>query len=175
MTYAQPDSGLLGGIPVGAGTSLQSYFDDAADEIDAAIGFTYKTPVATGGDGGPLPRPVTLILKRINRYLASGRYIMAVASGGEDNGLHAYGLSLVREAQAALGRIAEGDNVIDAERIIDKDKERLAPKIQNAEAKSNVDAYYDAFTWASTEDGMIFDPNFPRSLGAREAEWTRGW
>lgn len=175
MSYATPDSGLLGGIPVGAGTDLKSYFDDAADEIDAAIGFIYKTPVTTGADGGSLPRPVSLILKRINRYLASGRYIMAVASGGEDNGLHAYGLSLVKEATQALTGIASGANELTAERIPDPNEARRTPAIQNAEAQSNVDAFYGAFTQGSSQQGMIFDPNFPRDLIQRESEWTRGW
>jgi hypothetical protein len=174
-SYAPVESGLLGGIPVAVGTNLQAYFDDAADEIDAAIGLVYETPVTVAADGGSLPRPVSLILKRINRYLASGRYIMAVASAGEDSGVHAYGMSLVREAQAALAQIAEGGNELDAKRHNNPDQARRAPGILNKDSRSNVDDFYDAYTSNQPNKGQMFDPFFPRTLVERETEYLRGW
>lgn len=177
MAYASPDSALLGSIPVVNPDDLTKYFDDAADEIDAALGFHYETPITKAADGNALPRPVELILARINRFLASGRYIMAVASGGEEGSVHAYGWSLIKEAQSALASIASGVNELDAIRLPNKGAARRTPGIVNAEDGSNVDAFYDSFTgfWPSQKKGMIFDPNFPKNIGEREAEWIRGW
>lgn len=158
-TYATPDSGLLGGIPVADPNQLSAYFQDAADEIDAAIGILYETPVTKSGGGGPLPRRVTLLLARINRYLASGRYILAVAAAGEDSGLHAYGRSLVADASAALKNIVTGSSELDALRIPDPGLGRRGPRLVNAESKSNVDEFYKNMTGGFLhEDGMVFAP-----------------
>ena len=159
-TYAEAESGLLGGIPVADQTQLTAYFQDAADEIDAAIGLIYQTPVTKSANGGVLPRPVQLTLARINRYLASGRYILAVAAAGEDSGLHAYGRSLVADASAALKNIVNGSVDLDALRIPNEGAERQGPRIANAEPRSNVDAFYENMTSGSFvhEDGMIFSP-----------------
>ena len=177
MAYATSDSALLGGIPATDPDTLSKYFDDAADEIDATLGFVYETPITNSADGGSLPRPVQLILARINRFLASGRYIMAVAAGGEDNTVNAYGWSLIKEAQAALASLASGATELDAVRLPNPGDQRKNPAIANAEDGSNVDAFYDSFTgfWPSQKKGMIFDPNFPKNVGEREAEWIRGW
>ena len=174
MAYAEPDSALLGGVP-GNPDDLQKYFDDAADEIDATLGFVYETPITRSAEGGSLPRPVELILARINRFLASGRYIMAVASAGEEGNVHAYGWSLVKEAQAALTGLASGANELDAIRLPNPGTGRRRPAIANAEAQSNVDAFYGAFTGNQANPGMMFDPTFPSNLAAQEAERLRGW
>lgn len=171
-TYATPDSGLLGGIPVADPSQLDAYFQDAADEIDAAIGFMYQTPVTRGAGGGVLPRPTGLVLARINRYLASGRYILAVAAAGEDSGLHAYGRSLVSDASTALKNIVSGANELDALRIPNEGAERRGPRVVNAESKSNVDAFYANMTGGDPthEPGMVFSPT---PLNPWEA--SRGW
>jgi hypothetical protein len=177
VAYAASDSALLGGIPASDTATMQKYFDDAADEMDATLGFLYETPITKTHEGGSLPRPVVLILARINRFLASGRYIMAVASAGEDGQVNAYGYSLVKEAQTALNSIAQGEVELDAVRLPNPGSSRRTPRVANAEDESNVDAFYDAFTgfWPSQKKGMIFDPNFPKNIGQREAEWIRGW
>jgi len=177
VAYATSDSALLGGVPVVDPTDLDKYFEDAADEIDATLGFVYETPITKSAAGGALPRPVELILARINRFLASGRYIMAVASAGEQGTVHAYGWSLIKEAQGALAALAAGANELDAVRLPNPGAQRKNPAINNAEEQSNVDAFYDAFTgfWPGQKKGMIFDPNFPKNIGEREAEWVRGW
>jgi hypothetical protein len=177
VAYASPESALLGGVPLVNPDDLTKFFDDAADEIDATLGFIYETPVTKSAKGGPLPRPVELILARINRFLASGRYIMAVASAGEEGNVHAYGWSLVKEAQAALAGLASGANELDAVRLPNPGAGRRAPAIANKEEASNVDTFYDAFTGQTygQRSGMMIDPAFPRTIGEREAEWTRGW
>jgi hypothetical protein len=167
--YAPSDSALLGGIPVSSPSELDGFFEDAADEIDAAIGAIYEIPVTRSLTGGSLPGVTGLFLKRINRYLASGRFILARAAGGEDDNLHAYGLSLVREAQNAIMGIANGSTQIDAKRLVTDDRDqRKAPAIANAEAASNVDSFYGYMTGT---DGMVFSPTSgPFGVGALEVE-----
>jgi|SRR5690348_1250597 len=96
---------VLGGIPTPAGLDQNKIVADAADEIDSQIGMRYLTPIDTAN----VPRPVQLLLKRINVALASGRLILAADSNGENQQLHAYGLSLINEAKEALRAIAAGD------------------------------------------------------------------
>lgn len=172
MPYAEPDSALLGGIPVHNPDVLNSFFVDAAEEIDSSIGTVYEIPVTKAADGSALSPVTTLILKRINRYLASGRYILSVASAGEDDGLHAYGLSLVREAQASIAAIATGTLDFDAKRVATTTSDnRKTPAILNAEARSNVDAFYGGNGVGS--DGMLYSGRTPWAVGRLEVE--RGW
>jgi len=148
---------------------MASYVQDASDEIDAVLGFMYETPIVQSSDGSALSRPVSLMLKRINRYLASGRYIMAVASSGEDTETHAYANRLIREATDALKQISSGKIDLDAKKVPLSGDAAQGPAIRNAEAHSNVDAFYANFTGA---DGMMFGP---RTFSPAPYEVERGW
>lgn len=99
---------LLGNVPVPA--DAQKYLDATAEEIDSRIGFRYATPVVA--DTSPEQRPVGLLLKRINAWLATGRIILAKDAAGEDDQLHQYGEYLVREANKALDQIVDGTIVL---------------------------------------------------------------
>lgn len=148
---------------------MATFVNDAADEIDSIIGYTYETPVTNREDGLPLDErsPVLLTLKRINRYLASGRYIMAVAASGEEQELHAYAKRLVNEALDALKKIAEGSVPFDARQLPDSRAFDKGPRISNAEVRSNVDAFYGAYTGT---DGMMFGARSPFNVGRLESE-----
>lgn len=110
MAYSEVADLLLGNIPTPSGTTPQKYVDDGADEIDARIGFKYATPIVVGESAEQ--RPVKLLLKKINNWLASGRLIMALDGGGEDDQLHQYALYLVTEANKALDAIVEGEIIL---------------------------------------------------------------
>jgi hypothetical protein len=149
------DSDLLTG-PLGLPESMDvaKYVQDAADEIDTQIGFVYQTPVV-GVGAAPLPRPVSLLLKRINALLASGRAIIAAGGGSQDTSLNAYGRSLVDEARAALTPIVEGRTVLEgAERLPDQGEENRGPRIYNIDSESPTDAFYGYFSGG----GDIFAP-----------------
>lgn len=165
--YAQSDTLLLGGIPAHDDTELEKFVNDAADEIDSILGVVFETPVTNRPDGLPIDRPASLALTRINRYLASGRYIMARAASGEDDNLHTYGARLVREALDALRDMASGKVIFNARRLSDPEAERKGPRMSNAEARSNVDAFYGAQTGS---DGMMYGAPFPYRLGRLESE-----
>ncbi|HWI68184.1 MAG TPA: hypothetical protein VNS88_07365, partial [Nitrospiraceae bacterium] len=73
MGYSEVTDLLTGNVPTPAYLSPQKYVDDAADEIDSKIGFVYETPIdVTYSSSNPVTRPVRLLLKRINNFLASG-------------------------------------------------------------------------------------------------------
>lgn len=140
MSYCQPTDLLLGQIPTPTGLSVAKVVSDAADEIDSCIGLLYQTPVDTNA----VSRPVKLLLKRLNVFLATGRLILAVTSNEEDARLNAYGLSLVQEAQKALYAIAEGAMVLTGAAVVPGNEPQVStPLINNLDAESNVEAFYN--------------------------------
>lgn len=135
---------LTGDIPTTAALTPEKAVQDAADEIDSKIGFRYSTPVDITPTG-PTPRPVTLLLKRLNAHLASGRLIMAAAASGSQDNVHAYGASLVREASRTLNAIADGTLDLDGlEPLVPFTPK--APLIHNEDATSQVENFYNAVT-----------------------------
>lgn len=111
MAYCTYTDLLIGDIPLaskyGNGTGFVNF---AADEIDSQIGHIYVTPVVfdeSTPEKVATVRPSKLLLKKINVLLASGRIILDMAAGGEDNTLHAYGMSMAREALALLKQITD--------------------------------------------------------------------
>jgi len=139
-TYSLVADLLTGNIPTPAGLDPQKFVQDAADEIDSKIGFAYETPVNTN----TAPRPVVLLLKRINNFLATGRLILAVATPGEDTTLNAYGKRLIDEATAALDSIVSGDLILPDIPPLDPTSPPYAgPIIINKDPESNVEAFYD--------------------------------
>lgn len=111
MSYCVIGDLLTGSIPTPAYLTPQKYVDDAADEMDSYLGIKYTTPVSLNINI-PEQRPGYLMLKRINAHLATGRLILAVAAGGEDKNLNAYGASLVESAINALTELTEGQYVL---------------------------------------------------------------
>lgn len=109
MAYATKDDLLTGDIPLagkyGDGTPFVNF---AADEIDAQIGHIYVTPVTYANASDPLSKPAQLLLKKINILLASGRIILDMAAGSEDDSLHSYGSSMLREGINLLKFISTG-------------------------------------------------------------------
>lgn len=159
-TYSEVADMLTGPIPLPRSLDPEKYVQDAADEIDTQLGFVYETPIAPEEGSSALPKPVSLLLKRINNLIASGRVIMAAAGPTQDSAVNAYGRSLVTEGQAALASIARGAIVLEgAKRLPDEGLETTGPRISNAEVGSNVDAFYGAYT---PPGGMMFDTSFPR-------------
>ena len=167
MAYTEPDTLLLGGIPAHSEDELAQFVNDASDEIDSILGTVFDTPITMRPDGQPLDRPALLTLTRINRYLASGRYIMARAASGEEDNLHTYGARLVREALDALRDINSGKVVFAAKKLPDPTAEGKGPRISNAEEQSNVDAFYNAQTGPGN---MMYGSPYPFRIGRLESE-----
>lgn len=146
-TYSQASDLLTGDIPLPAYIDQNKVVQDAADEIDSHIGFIYVTPVVLADT--PANRPATLLLKRINNHLATGRLLMEVAAAGEDDQLHAYAQRLVDEALAALLLIQNGSIVLGDATPVDTSGERQTGPMQyNKDEFSQVDAFYDDILFA---------------------------
>lgn len=145
MAYSAPGDLLMGKIPLPSYIDPQKVVDDAADEMDSKIGFLYQTPVDINELSSQLVRPARLLLKRINNNLATGRLILAIASPEENKNLHAYGWALVTEATKALECIAEGEVKLDGAPLVDTSggEAVTTPLIDNLDAESNVEAFYD--------------------------------
>lgn len=142
-TYCDVADLLLGDLPVPENAA--KYVQDATDEIDSKIGLRYKTPIVISGEENDAGKRATkLLLKRICSWLASGRIILAFAVSQEIQFQHAYGRSLVDEATAALNAIASGDVILYGVEPIDpNNKGSTGPIINNIDAESNVEAFYN--------------------------------
>jgi hypothetical protein len=143
-TYSEVGDLLNGNIPLPDYVDKQKFVQDAADEIDSKIGFIYVTPIDIS-DSSDVPRPARLLLKRINNFLATGRLLMAVDAGGEDDRLHAYGWSLVQEATVALSQIASGEIYLKGADPVNVGEDAIITSIivNNLDVESNVEAFYD--------------------------------
>ncbi len=151
---------LMGNIPVPS--DAQKYIDQAADEIDSKIGMKYATPVVV--DSSPESRPTTLLLKRINTWLATGRMILARDAGGEDDQLHQYGLYLVNEATAALNAIVDGSVTLPgATPVTPDDNLSSAPIISNVDNTSAVESFGEVFGNPASQ--ALTAPRYPWAYG----------
>lgn len=151
---------LTGNIPTPSYLSPERFVNDAADEIDSRIGFVYVTRVDVSSNS-PVVKPAKLLLKRLNVFLATGRMLMAVDAGGEDDQLHAYALSLVQEANECIEYIVSGQIRLDGAPLVEGEAPtERGPMISNLDKESNVEAFYD----------RIANPNyrFPGALGESE-------
>lgn len=148
-TYSTVADLLLGDMPVAISVNKQKFVNDAADEVDTVIGTRYTTPIDMT-EAGPVQRPARLFVKRVTNHLATGRMILALAAGGEDVNLHAYGWSLVNGALAALESIANGSYDLPGATPITtpgSDTPRVtAPTVTNVDAESGVEAFYGYLT-----------------------------
>src|SRR6478736_7536461 len=135
----------MGAIPLPTYLDDDKIVQDAADEIDSKLGHLFETPFnVTEGDPDALSRPSRLLLKRINSHLATGRLILQVASPEENRNLHAYGYSLVKEAEEALECIVKGDISLDGAVPLDGTvPQPTVPLINNLDPESNVEAFYN--------------------------------
>lgn len=118
MSYCEVEDLLIGDIILPANVKPERFIQSASDEIDAKLGWTYKTPLAPSevpvgaSEQEPefkhLPRHERLLIISICARLASGRLIMTLDTAGEQTTLHAYGFRLVKEALDELHQVANG-------------------------------------------------------------------
>jgi hypothetical protein len=145
VAYCSINDVSIGNIPLPTYIDKQNFVDDASDEIDSKIGFLYTTPIDIADSGtNPVVRPARLLLKRIATSLATGRLILALDAAGEDQKLHSYGWSLVREATAALNKIADGEIPLEGATLVDPAANTAKTVLlYNEDAESSVEAFYN--------------------------------
>lgn len=124
MAYSEEADLLLGDLILSPTLDKQKFIDEAADEINAKLGWLYVLPLApvgadpvTATSWEDLATHEVLTLKTINNRLASGRLILTLDIAGEGTQLHAYGWYLVREALSDLMAIANGQVDLNAIRV----------------------------------------------------------
>lgn len=144
--YCEVTDLLTGDIPIPSYLSDQKFVDDAADEIDSMLGFTYSTPITMVDIAAN--RPARLLLKRINSHLATGRLLMAAAASDEDTTLHAYAKSLVDQSLITLSRLANREVIlIGATLFPEAGTPPTGPLQYNKDPVSIVDTFYDEILW----------------------------
>lgn len=133
-----------GDIATPSYTTREQYIVNAAEEIEAALGHIYVTPMVIDTTGHPEYRPSILFLKKVNWLLASGRLVLDVAAAGEMDNLHAYGKRMLDEAAGMITLLTSGELVLaGAEQIGgDEEKRPTGPMILNEDDESLVEGFY---------------------------------
>lgn len=145
MAYCDTTDLLIGDTRLPSNVDPQAYVNAAADEIDGAIGFKYATPIALD-ETVAVNRPVMLLLKTINAWLATGRILLTISRSSEDSSLDALGTYYVK---GALDRVAQ---IVDGKILLVNAVENTVglstfkgPTIINGDSESMVDAFYGHF------------------------------
>ena len=142
MAYCTQNDLLLGDVQVSDTVDKNVYVNDAADEIDMAIGHLWATPVDVLNIS-PVARHSKLLLKRINLSIATGRLVLSLNAGRDDR-LHAYGLRMLTEGLTYLAKIVSGEILLDgAPRPEGTPDLNPGVMIVNQDELSAVDAFYD--------------------------------
>lgn len=152
-----------GDLPAPFGSTKEQYIKSAAEEIDGALGHVYVTPFVI--QSTPKNRPTILTLKKLNWLLASGRFILDVAVAGEQRERHAYGKSLLEEAQAMLAILRTGNPLLEGAETIEPEEatEPTGPIIHNEDAMSLVENFYQraqdpffGYPWSATQQAVPY-------------------
>lgn len=154
---------LLGNIPLPPGNKPSNAVDRAADEIDGALGFLYQTPIRSSG---PHQRAVSALMGNLNNWLASGRLGQELTASTQRVELHAYFDSLIRQAQAVLKKIVDGEIVLEGVPTPGgTTPAAYGPILLNKDDSSNVDDFYDKVSNPPTYPSEDF------YLGPRYRHW----
>lgn len=144
--YCDTDDLRTGDIPFPSSTTPAQYVSGAAEEIDAALGHIYVTPIVID----PIPpenRPATLYLKKINWLLASGRMLSDAAAAGEETALNAYAKRMLDEACEMLDFLKSQKYIMVGAPLLgaddpDKAETPTGPMIANEDPFSLVETFY---------------------------------
>lgn len=125
-------------------TSKEQYIKGAAKEIESALGHIYVTPFVID-PSVPENRPSILLIEKLNWLLASGRFILDVAAAGERDNLHAYGASMLKEAQDILKQLQNREPLLTGAPLIPGtgDQGGSGPRIDNEDSESLVKGFYE--------------------------------
>ena len=139
--YASVADLMFGSVPVPA--TIDTWLQAADDEIDSKIGHIYITPVSFPATSEA--RPGMLRLKRIAAMLTTGRAIMSIDAGSEEDAVHQYAMYLLREAQDGISELASGDVALPGVQLLSPASTTSAPQISNVDATSAVEDFYGNF------------------------------
>jgi hypothetical protein len=175
LAYSATSDLLIGDVQLPAGKDGTKYVDQASDEIDSRLGFTYATPFDVS-DSSAVSRPAILLLKTLNIWISSGRAMMDLGTSGENGAPNAYGKYLLTEAEAMLTLIQEGRIILDGAAPASPDSPvefSSRVLISNVDPYSMVEAFYGwaakptIFRGGGPDIGGIFsDGSIPYPFGS---------
>lgn len=142
MAYCSPDDINIGNVQLPRGLNKQAYVDAAAEEMDAELGKVYVLPL-TPSSAIASNTWAGKYLKKINKFLAIGRIVIDSASGGEDNSLNSYGYYHLKTAMDALAALVSGSITLTDVEKLDVEPNTSGPQVENRDAGSYVDAFYN--------------------------------
>lgn len=154
MPYSTAQDLMFGSIPVPA--DVDKWITVADDEIDAGVGRLYVTPLTFPGD--TVSRPGMLLIKRASAMLATGRAIMAIDSGSQEDNLHQYAAYLVKQGCKIIEDIVDGELTLPGVQLVNPESATTAPKIYNVDASSAVEDFFSNFQAPSVLDGEPIVP-----------------
>ncbi len=142
VTYSPVEDMLLGDMSIGEGPDIRvPYPVSAKKEIDAKLAPLYVLPL----DLDAIEPWAVDYLSDTSNKIASGRFIMSQAVGGEDGQVNPYGRFLLREGQNQLAALASYEVILEgAEKKPSGDKSR-APGVINRDGESATEAFENAF------------------------------
>lgn len=88
--------------------NVEKEIEKAAGEIDSVLGRVYKLPLVL-----PEGSADQQMLNKLNRFIASGRILMAAASAQEADSVHQYARYLISSAEKALQGFVDGTLFLD--------------------------------------------------------------
>lgn len=142
--YCTADDMLLGDLQVPRNVSIDQWILSTAEEMDAWLGQVYKLPIQLD-PMTPGHQADILLLKKINRFLATGRIIISANAAASDSRLHAYGAQLISDAERELARITAGRTVLEGGELLVEEVMRSQPLIiTHRDAHSYVDTFYNS-------------------------------
>ena len=170
--YCAVEDMRTGDIATPSYTTKAQYITNAAEEIDAALGHLYVTPIVI--DSTPEFRPSILYLKKCNWLLASGRMISDVAASGESDSLNAYAKRMLDEACEMLDYIKSGKYIMTgAAQIESPDAENwTGPSVHNQDSVSMVEQFYELrrpWPWYTPRIPPMYPPIQPYDNEASSA------
>lgn len=139
--YCGPEDLILGKMHKDDGAGKIRFTELAAEEINECLANVYVLPLAPIPPILALSEATRLALKRCNIFIASGRYLMDAAAGGQVEGVDAYGLYLLGEGKRLLDSMESGQLDLGAIKIVTATTGD-APMITNLDSVSGLDAYY---------------------------------
>ena len=152
------DLHITEGIELHPGLDLSAIILQVAEEMDSHLGFIYVVPFVD------LAPHEVLLLKQINAKLATARVLLSTYGEAGEDGLHGYGMMLLREGQDKLMKLSNGLIDLHAERNTDNVLDRhRGPVATNTDEESGVDIF-EAIVFRGErgywQPGMVKDQGF---------------
>lgn len=136
--YCEESDLLTGDMPLNSAMA-QGFIQAATDEIDSSLGVNYNLPI----DLAAADPTVELYLKRVCALIASGRLVLAQATASEEQGVHAYGMYLLREGKELLVAASMGEMVlVGVPKRTEYANSGSGPAIIQEDLVAPVDAFY---------------------------------